>query len=110
MNDSVRLVDVISKGTRGALRGLDDEFNDLHNKITDLQKCAEEHNLFTGEALIMINKNYGYVWDTIPYGKFGELKQFLCNHAGDEKYRFLNPRIFEELKKQEEPEQYWQKD
>jgi len=56
-------------------------------KIGELQtaglnaKTMFDGGLAIAETLTLIYSQYKYVWSTIPYGKFDEMRQFVANNA-----------------------------
>jgi hypothetical protein len=60
--------------------------NEFNARIKELQDAGETAGLFAGETLIFINHNFGYRWDTIPYGQFDKVIASIQNGA----HFFLN--------------------
>jgi hypothetical protein len=63
--------------------GEDEGYREPHNtlfrgRIKNIQHVAGQRGVSPGELLLMINKNNGWVWDTIPWGKFDEIVQTIC--------------------------------
>jgi uncharacterized protein with HEPN domain len=67
-----------------------DEREVINDAIKNLQEAANKCQTHTGEALLMINKNYRYRWESIPWGRFAEMEQFIRSFSGDKKHIILD--------------------
>ena len=47
--------------------------------ISEIIAIGAQHNLGPGAVLIMISKNYGYSWNTIPPDRMDEMALFIKN-------------------------------
>lgn len=58
----------------------DSRYIEFSQRLKSIQLFCENKHVDLGEALIMINKTFGWVWDTIPYCKLEEVKQWFENN------------------------------
>jgi len=49
-------------------------------KIHNAGDCC---GLCSGNTLLLINRNYGYSWETIPFGRISEIVEFVKSNAKD---------------------------
>lgn len=52
-------------------------YSSFCKKIGMIQNEGARHGLCAGTVLLMVNSNYGYTWDTIPYGRMDEIAEFV---------------------------------
>jgi hypothetical protein len=53
----------------------------IKENLQEVQEVCRNKHLDLGEAILMINRNYGYgSWDAIPDAKKDELKTFFINN------------------------------
>jgi len=57
----------IKSGCKEIAQQFKDELRKIQSAVTD-----QLYDI--GEMLVMINRNYGYSWETIPWGKMDEIK------------------------------------
>jgi hypothetical protein len=50
-------------------------------RIKEIQTAAAKHGLSDSDALQMINKNFGWTWNRIPYGRMSDMKFFVTSNA-----------------------------
>jgi hypothetical protein len=48
--------------------------------LKEIQDFCRNRYIDLGEALIMLRKTFNYLWDTIPFGKMDEVKQWFENN------------------------------
>jgi hypothetical protein len=44
-----------------------------------LHSVGVQHNIYAGEQLVLLVNNFGWMWDTIPFGRFKDCIEFFCN-------------------------------
>jgi hypothetical protein len=54
----------------------------FRQKIRNIQAVAQSHGWLSGEDLLGINRTWGYVWRTIPWGKFQDCIDLYIRFAG----------------------------
>lgn len=59
-------------------------------KLADIQKTAFDNFIDPAELLIMISRNYGWIWETIPWGRLDEVKIW-CKNNWWRHCQMLNP-------------------
>jgi len=79
------------------------KFISFANKLNEIQDICKNKYLDLGEALLMLNKSFGYIWDTIPFGKMDEIKQWFINNWF-RNYQILEPEKHEQIMKMESPD------
>jgi len=71
------------------------KFNEWTKRI---QYIGTNNNVPLGEILLLINYAFGYVWDTIPFGKYNEVYEFIKKNY-DLRYKWIDPPLHEYLLK-----------
>ena len=66
----------------------------FRQKIRNIQAVAQSHGWLSGEDLLGINRTWGYVWRTIPWGKVQDCIDLYTRFAGDEKYKIFDPVLY----------------
>jgi hypothetical protein len=56
------------------------KFISFCSALKTIQDVCRERRICLGEAVIVIAKNFGYIWDTIPFSKIGEIREFWINN------------------------------
>jgi hypothetical protein len=74
----------------------DPVYRKFGKKVGEIQSIAENSLCPIGGCLLMINANYGYTWDTIPWGRFDEIKEFVRNNTKD-RYKLIDPEFHKKL-------------
>jgi hypothetical protein len=73
-----------------------------------VQEAASNAGWGHGEDLLGLNKNFGLVWDTIPFGKLDEIQQWFINNAF-RKYQIFEPILHAQIMMgQDENSKYYQ--
>jgi hypothetical protein len=70
----------------------DDEKDIVSEKIRLLINVVKELGLQAGEGLIMLNKTFKMLWDTIPKDRFDEINTWFRNNAF-RKYQIIAPEL-----------------
>ena len=55
----------------------DSRFKQFRAAIKKIQAIGRAKFVDEGEVLIMINRNFGLVWDTIPFGRMDEITEWV---------------------------------
>jgi hypothetical protein len=58
----------------------DSRFIEFGNKLREIQNYCKNRYVDLGEAVVLINKTFGYIWDTIPFGKIDEILEWFQNN------------------------------
>jgi hypothetical protein len=66
-------------------------FLEFQKKTRRVLAIADQHMLDYGEVLLVINRVYGMIWDTIPFYKYTEVEQ-LINQNWYRFFEILNPQ------------------
>jgi len=70
----------------------DPTYKEFNRKIREIQDVATNMDFPVVEALQMILYNFGFWWDTIPYGRMNEMKEFVRNN-GETRYKIIYPEM-----------------
>ena len=89
----------------GVYKNLNIEDGTPHGKLVRdsdntkrLQQFAEYSGYSDmGEVLIMINKQYGYIWETIPSHKFDEIRIYLKNWIKS-RYKIIDLELYNKVR------------
>lgn len=63
----------------------------FRERLRRLQNIGRSHEICAEELLLMLSMNFGFVWDSIPYGKFGDTEQFAARMGQEERFAILWP-------------------
>lgn len=74
----------------------DSIFMEFQKKIKELKELYNTVSQGTGDCLLHINKNYGYTWRTIPWGKFDEIREWIL-HTWFRFTEMINPDMHYKL-------------
>lgn len=88
--------------------GEDEGYREPHNtlfrqRIKNIQYVAEQHGISACELLVMVNRNNGWVWDTIPWGKFDDIIQMVCTFTsnGASAYQVIDRDFYSAVREEE---------
>lgn len=68
-----------------------DEFK--KENLKKLQDWAKKRGFFVGEVLLLINRAFGYSWETIPDDKFNDVTKFI-NVVWNYRYKIIEPEFY----------------
>jgi uncharacterized protein with HEPN domain len=74
----------------------DPTYREFNKKIREIHSVAENMMIPIGEALQMMLYNYGYWWDTIPWNRMAEMKEFVLSN-GETRYKILDEDLHKYL-------------
>lgn len=66
-------------------------------RIRELQLFCQHYYDSLSEVLLIINKNYGWIWETIPDARIDELRLFLSNFAKC-RYKLIDPELYKKVR------------
>jgi uncharacterized protein with HEPN domain len=69
-------------------------------ELSKIQNAIMDQLFDLGEMLLMINRNYGYSWDNIPFGKMEEIKSWVRRNYF-RKTQILSPEMHSALMESE---------
>jgi|GEM_PF-5824470 hypothetical protein len=71
------------KDPEGGKRPDSPECRGFRRKIAEIQTAGQSVGIPVGCLLVVIARQFKFSWETIPWGKFEEIRLFISHHGGD---------------------------